>query len=1445
MNKFMRKYILSLIFLTMMCSLNAQIVRSVKYDFTNPPTLNPAMPMLEPHSYDIIALDDIQFIAGPIVVSFHNPDRSAAKLEDVGSGTSVLSLYRGQYMDIEAKVDELKEIRFYGRQIGDLGKVLGTSGTSEFLPHYSHWVPDTDFHLAQFQNTGQTSMLDSIVVYYTVTQNVLTPILSTLKESDVLNSFKEMQLTFSDNVKITDAAEFSLKDSQGNIIPLTGKAEGIYVTLSLSNAVTEPGSYSLIIKDGSIATLDGILYNNTINIPFVIELPKNSFDYATISLLPGEVSLIPTTIDLTFAGTVAGVDVTKEAQLIPDGSSTPVCSYIPSITGVNKVTLTSNILFPIESTGTYDLKIPEAMVFDVNYKDDESHGVESNGAFYNPAKTLRYYVNVSAPKDPEPEPEPETVIASAEILESANNLLNLSGVGYPSAESEARKKIAALLEIAKSTDDQYRAAFDEYYNATDIELPEEGKTYRIINLSKNGTKTYLAYSNSTISLTSNISEAYRFEAKQVGDKFAFVTEDGKYLHTLVNTDTYSVTKKANVLAEQNDYTALSISKFTFSTIKPANALGLVSISGKVGEKNGINFNYYSMINTAAGEIDMLDPDTKYMDDQYSSAFMIVRSDRPFKPYVAEYTISPTSGTVSDLEEIVITFPSLTGVTYDSNKAITLKNSSGSVMQPKSFDAIGGNGNAFSIKYLNLARDSYTLNVPKGAFMCGKDTIQALTANYIVANGYEFNTDFVSTWYYQVGTKEVSGSKTYTRELNEIMFFDYEWYGKEIYVNENAQIRLYDLWQDKVIGYGRLEKAKIPIKDSDNYYPAVKIVWEKTYYEGSLPTDMGGELGYTYKIYIPEGAIGDKNYASYLADPSSVRKTDCHINSQYEKLIYLYPDVPFETAYTLAPEEGKVETLDSVVVSFPKISNVDFLNKKPITLTNESGDVITARSVEVQGKFYNMAVIRFMNVDKGVYSLNIPKGSFVSHEDTIQTITATYDVLVGCPFQYNIASNVKVNVGSATTKIITTDINDIVLYDESWIGEEIFVNENAVVQLLDEEKNVVGTGKLTTDKVSVDVNGNLKSCPAIRVKWNKTYAEGDLVTRKESYGCDFELVIPEASYGNKTYAQYLQDPENVKKSECRVNADYSYKMTICPEAPFEVTYALTPGAGTVQTLDEIVVKFDGIKDVGRDASKAVFLIRTSDSAVILPSSISSINEDRNEFSIKFINVDKGTYILGIPAGTFFYRNETIQEIQATYVVEVGAQMNTDFAQSLIANVNGENVDESAKYYTADLNNLSFYDVSWTSSQIYYLDTEVVSLVDADGKVVRAGKLEPTVKSISQAGMSINFSAFNIVWNPEFESGSIPTSTGTIDGSVYKVVVAKESFGDENFYKYLQSPSTISKADCHANAEYSFSVKVYPDPIQIADISNAIDDYISDGSSISIADITDLIEKYLNQ
>lgn len=125
----------------------------------------------------------------------------------------------------------------------------------------------------------------------------------------------------------------------------------------------------------------------------------------------------------------------------------------------------------------------------------------------------------------------------------ADGALALNGVGYP-VESE-RETLETATPIAK-TFNTSGAWYEEmvntltaYVSTTNVQMPENGKAYTFKNVQKNGDAQYFKYDEANgITLTNDAASASTFICRVNGEKFTFVTTDGKFLTHKGNGNKY-------------------------------------------------------------------------------------------------------------------------------------------------------------------------------------------------------------------------------------------------------------------------------------------------------------------------------------------------------------------------------------------------------------------------------------------------------------------------------------------------------------------------------------------------------------------------------------------------------------------------------------------------------------------------------------------------------------------------------------------------------------------------------------------------------------------------------------------------------------------------------------------------------------------------------------------
>ena len=226
-------------------------------------------------------------------------------------------------------------------------------------------------------------------------------------------------------------------------------------------------------------------------------------------------------------------------------------------------------------------------------------------------------------------------VLSDEDKARAQELLNLTGVGYPATNSAARIALQNVLDNPASSITDLEPAIAAYKTSTDVTLPVSGKAYQFAFVANDAEKTEYKVTASGTTLTAatdaTASTFYCVEYINVnGEKrFAFISEDGKFLGYHVLTDSYITHIDANKRL-QNDISFSAMTGVTSNvTSTPEDRFGTVAmkVDNRVldnQEKNGV-----FILKWSAGTFDKTD--APYHNGTYTSAIKVTE--------VAEYTAS--------------------------------------------------------------------------------------------------------------------------------------------------------------------------------------------------------------------------------------------------------------------------------------------------------------------------------------------------------------------------------------------------------------------------------------------------------------------------------------------------------------------------------------------------------------------------------------------------------------------------------------------------------------------------------------------------------------------------------------------------------------------------------------------------------------------------------------
>ena len=275
-------------------------------------------------------------------------------------------------------------------------------------------------------------------------------------------------------------------------------------------------------------------------------------------------------------------------------------------------------------------------------------------------------VEPETPVEPE---EPETPVideALQQAIVAAQEVAACAGVGYPSSSAATRVALdnaIANAQAGNATASDLENAVSAFKNeVNDIQMPEDGVTYKFVNVAQNGTKYYINYASSGISMVTDESQATEYTCEAIGgDEYAFVTSDGRYLiwkgpngteGWLFWKKTYGYnSNKGYVTSYNSTYCDLVVEKLTnggnVSASSNADLFGMMAIQGMRYSRS--EYGYFTIKSDGTFDASS-DP---YYNSSYSSAFYIVATGTAAKGSRIEGTTAVEEVTVERVADDAI------------------------------------------------------------------------------------------------------------------------------------------------------------------------------------------------------------------------------------------------------------------------------------------------------------------------------------------------------------------------------------------------------------------------------------------------------------------------------------------------------------------------------------------------------------------------------------------------------------------------------------------------------------------------------------------------------------------------------------------------------------------------------------------------------------------------
>lgn len=838
------------------------------FDFSQPESLYPSVTPLEGAGARLDVVDST-FTSGPISIYFTDKNEGVQihtihdEFEKPSYSLRIPTL-SGLVFKSDSNVIIKKILYSDDCKLGDLSVIDSdaTKGSLDFLVWEAH--QSYPVNSIGFINWGYRSKITKVTVYYTTPTDILNPSSVSIKNNTEIPEFSFINLVFDKKLSAKDTSNIKIFNSDSTIVKSL-KAEIIENTIKLfvDTTITQNDTYTIHVPAKSFESADGY-HNAELKYTFTVKTPKNTFNYTSLSHETGRVESILPSIILTYP-TVVEIEVSKPIRMFKDGEYFGGVKLSKVVGNDSQVMLEiQGYTEPITDLGVYTIEIPEATIYNNSRGDEEFER-------YNPAFTLEYIISNDPPED-------------TEVMKAAKALLLKSGLGYPKETSAKRLALKALTEAEDiPADDQLTAAIGEFYNETDVVLPDSGVWYTIASVNANGDKLYLYYNDGAVTLTDDVKKATAFMADSLKTSTSFKTIDGKYLHVLsaAQDGKFDATSSKNVTETYDSLVNnLVLAKLAVKEVDSVKTFGLFSLYGSLGKDiiSEVPMSTYAQISHTNKTV-ISDPNYPLLyTENNTGAFVLEQTEKPeilAEPVKMACSLNPSI--VADNSELItLSFVSDTTVHISTDTAayIAKKGSDKKVVEEVVFTGVSNNSFTFAVA--GLENGNYELVIPDGLFYVMTEA--GLKAFVIPEN---------SKLPFSIG-KQGSGDDE---------GFDYSYGGLFIYNSPSTPVVNESFFENFILAIytGAVEDGIEPDTTKQvivaQYFHQENIAFKghfRKYIIQNEPDCSAIKLiidervgkfvnGEEYTIFIDRGTFGNLNFGKYLNDRTAIKAFECRVN----------------------------------------------------------------------------------------------------------------------------------------------------------------------------------------------------------------------------------------------------------------------------------------------------------------------------------------------------------------------------------------------------------------------------------------------------------------------------------------------------------------------------------------------------------------------------------------
>ena len=938
---------------------------------------------------------------------------------------------------------------------------------------------------------GETMQVEAITAKYTILAPPEVAVAVYPGTGTKFESLSSVKLTFTCTkpIELADASKVKLTDAEGHAVELKNIGnEGNVYTIEFDELPS--GDYTFSVEKGAfVYTFGGE------------EIPVDGIDAISYTVVPQPQvacvltpasgssleSLSSVALTLTADRTISLADKDK-VTLTDEAGNAITLTDVTMERGVCTITFDE-----ITTSGTYTLT---AALGAFTYQ---------FGGKTTPVDAITATYKVAEPRPSEP------------VLAEATELLKNVGLGYPTAESDARKALSELVEKGRGTDDVFTKAMDDFYAETSVVMPAVDKYYHIVAITAANDTAYVNQEGSLTGLVTSEAEATPLKlTKSDEDGYVLTTADGQWQLNV------SISKKANAEDAKSVFGLFSIDPF--DKIK------------------AIGFTF--------AEVD--------------------KTDIPV-PQI-EFALKPESGTEFEvLDSLTLTFTGYHRIDLADDSKVYLKGDS--IVQPVSIELAENSQTQYVMCFgaLDVPGD-YELTVEKGAFTFAyADSIHqvgAITAKYVVKEPVPSDSVLaaakellkLSGVGYPASDSEsrvaldslINGGKgkdevfeaamaAFFAETNVEQPADGKYYrvvavnskGAEGFVTyEKGEVDLTTDTNSPTVGVFRVTAnvdGTLTLSTFDSQYECdVKLARltienisaEETFGLFSLYGTLGAEENAYARANIKDNEWKfntDSNLDEFLGLMLSEKMTTAFRFTEVAEEDLIIP----EATLTCIPGEGSVEKLEEVTLMFDVPFPVTLKDSKLISLKAQDGSEVP---IVAQKTSSNACQMTLINVVAGTYTLEVADGAFTygffDKEIPVKATSKTFKVLVGADFTCDF------NVGDMACQLdgekereyfMDTALNTLTV----GFKDAVTVNPDKTVFVVDEDGVTMVTGHLEPAEDEENVYKLVLDTPI---------AEGTLPAGT------YTFVFEEGMFGDDNYASYLASPYHVLMADCHVSKE---------------------------------------------------------------------------------------------------------------------------------------------------------------------------------------------------------------------------------------------------------------------------------------------------------------------